>query len=165
MEQKQLNDLVYVQYNLQLRRNQLLNKRPNTNPIVLEDIDPTSYWVVESHPTEFDYDNYIGIDLDLQMKALVEHNVQLNADPLVLGPAPSPSITDTSSTQPRRKRISRLSQHAVVVPASATTSTVGDGDEEEEPWISLSDSDSEFEPDDVGFSSEVLQFTFVVETI
>lgn len=41
LDQKRLNDLVYVQYNLQLRHNQLLNKRPDSDPIVLEDIDPT----------------------------------------------------------------------------------------------------------------------------
>ena len=54
LDKKQLNDLVYFQYNLRLRHNQLLNKRPDSDPIVLEDIDPTSNWVVESHPTEFD---------------------------------------------------------------------------------------------------------------
>eukprot|EP00253_Pinus_taeda_P004410 PITA_04410 len=75
LEQKRLNDLVYVQYNLWLRRNQLLNKSLDTDLIVLENIDSTSDWVVESHPTKFDSDEDIGIDLDLQMEALVEHNV------------------------------------------------------------------------------------------
>jgi len=42
LDKKRLNDLVYVQYNLWLRRNQLLNKRPDSDPIVLEEIDPTS---------------------------------------------------------------------------------------------------------------------------
>eukprot|EP00253_Pinus_taeda_P027515 PITA_27515 len=105
LEQKRLNDLVYVQYNLQLRHNQSLNKRLDTNPIVLEDIDPTSDWVVESHPTEFDSDEDIGLDLDLQMEALVEHNVKLNANPFVPAPTPaptpSPPVVGTSSTQPR----------------------------------------------------------------
>eukprot|EP00253_Pinus_taeda_P015981 PITA_15981 len=50
LEQKWLNDLVFIQYNPQLRRNQLLNKIPNTDPIVLEDIDPSSDWVVETQP-------------------------------------------------------------------------------------------------------------------
>eukprot|EP00253_Pinus_taeda_P013256 PITA_13256 len=36
LDQKWLNDLVYVQYNLRLRRNQLLNKRPDSDPTVLE---------------------------------------------------------------------------------------------------------------------------------
>ena len=60
LDKKRLNDLVYVQYNLWLRRNHLLNKTPDSDPIVLEDIDPTSDWVVESRPPEFDPDE----DLD-----------------------------------------------------------------------------------------------------
>ena len=77
LEQKRLNDLVFVQYNLRLRRNQLLNKRPDSDPIVLEDIDPTSDWVVESRPPEFDPDE----DLDeLELEHPLQH-VQLNADP------------------------------------------------------------------------------------
>eukprot|EP00253_Pinus_taeda_P035111 PITA_35111 len=89
--------------------NQLLNKSPDSDPIVLEDIDPTSDWVVDTHPTEFDSDE--DLDLDLQMEASLEQNVQLNADPLVpaSGSAPSPSVASASSAQPRRKRISRLS--------------------------------------------------------
>eukprot|EP00253_Pinus_taeda_P001795 PITA_01795 len=63
LDQKRLNDLLYVQYNLRLRHNQLLNKRPDSNPIVLDDIDPTLDWVVQSHPTEFDSDE----DLDLNL--------------------------------------------------------------------------------------------------
>jgi hypothetical protein len=51
LEKKRLNDLVFVQYNLQLRCNQLLNKRPDSNPIVLDDVDPTSNWAVENSPT------------------------------------------------------------------------------------------------------------------
>eukprot|EP00253_Pinus_taeda_P017282 PITA_17282 len=76
-------------------------------------------------------------------------------DQLVLGLAPSPPVAGTSSTKPRWKHLSHLSQYAFVVPSNATTSAmvVGDGDEDEEPWVSLSDSDSESEPDDVGFSS------------
>ena len=65
---------------------------------MLEDIDPTLDWVVESHPIEFGSDKDIGIDLDLQIEALAEvaaeHNVQLNADPLVPGPAPSPPFVE-----------------------------------------------------------------------
>ncbi len=76
---------------------------------MLEDIDPTSDWVVESHLVEFDSDEDIGLALHLQMEGLVEHNVQLNADSLVPCQAPSPPIAGTSSTQPRRKHISPLS--------------------------------------------------------
>ena len=42
LEQKRLNDLVFVQYNLRLRQNQLMSKTPDLDPIVLDDIDPTS---------------------------------------------------------------------------------------------------------------------------
>eukprot|EP00253_Pinus_taeda_P021043 PITA_21043 len=42
LDQKRLNDHVFVQYNLRLRRNQMMNKTPNLDPIVLDDIDPTS---------------------------------------------------------------------------------------------------------------------------
>jgi hypothetical protein len=53
LEQKRLNDLVFVQYNLWLRCNQLLNKRSDTYPIVLDDVDPTSDSVAETHPVMF----------------------------------------------------------------------------------------------------------------
>ena len=51
-----------MQYNLRLRRNQLMNKRPDTDPIVLDDIDPTSDWLVEIQEPEFD--PYFDIELD-----------------------------------------------------------------------------------------------------
>eukprot|EP00253_Pinus_taeda_P032822 PITA_32822 len=139
--------------------NQLLNKRLDSDPIVLEDIDPTSDWVVESHPTEFASDE--DMDFELQMIVSLEHNVQLNADPDPLVPASasqpaSPPVAGASSTQPRQKRISRLSQVASVAqPASATTSTVAVGDDdEEEPWGPLfdSDDDPEIDPHDLGSS-------------
>eukprot|EP00253_Pinus_taeda_P020086 PITA_20086 len=151
-----------IWYNLWLRRNQLLNKRLDLNPIVLEDIDPTSYWAVESHPAEFYFDE--DLDLDLQGEASLEHDVQLNADPNPLVPASasqlaSPPIAGASSAQPRQKRndISRLSQlTSVAQPVSATTSTVAVGDDDdEEPWGPLSDSndDLEIDPHDLGSSS------------
>eukprot|EP00253_Pinus_taeda_P004648 PITA_04648 len=104
LDKKRLNDLVYVQYNLQLRRNQLLNKRPDSDPIVLENIDPTLDWVVESHPTEFSSDE--DMDYKLQTIATLEHNVQLNANPDPLVPASaslpaSPPVAGASSAQPR----------------------------------------------------------------
>eukprot|EP00253_Pinus_taeda_P002270 PITA_02270 len=73
LDQKRLNDLVYVQYNLQLRCNQLLHKRPDLDPTVLEDIDPTSDWVVESHLAEFAFDE--DMDYELQAIASLKHNV------------------------------------------------------------------------------------------
>eukprot|EP00253_Pinus_taeda_P004336 PITA_04336 len=63
LDKKRLNDLVYVQYNLWLRRNQLLNKRPDSDPMVLEDIDPTLDWVVESHLVEFDSNEELDLNL------------------------------------------------------------------------------------------------------
>jgi hypothetical protein len=57
LEQKRLNDLVFMQYNLWLRHNQLLNKRPDSYRIVLDDVDPTSDWVAETHSLEFDVDH------------------------------------------------------------------------------------------------------------
>ena len=101
LDQKRLNDLVFVQYNLRLRRNQLLNKRPDSDPIVLEDIDPTSDWVVESRLPEFDPNEDLEIDqLDV---AHPLQPVQLNADPdppaSVSQPARTP-VVGASSAQP-----------------------------------------------------------------
>jgi hypothetical protein len=75
LEKKRLNDLVFVQYNLRLRHNQLLNKRPDTDPIVLDDVDPTSDWVAETHQPEFDDDH------DLEMELAGQD--QMDADPLL----------------------------------------------------------------------------------
>ena len=65
---------------------------------MLEDIDPTSDWVVESCPPEFDSDEDIGVgmDFDTQIEPL------LNANPLLAGPVPSPPVVaaGTSSSQP-----------------------------------------------------------------
>eukprot|EP00253_Pinus_taeda_P013074 PITA_13074 len=152
LDQKQLNDLVYVQYKLRLRRNQLLNKRPDSDPIVLEDIDPTSDWVVESHLAKFDPDEDLDLDLDIETSVELEHAVQLNAYPnppaLVSQPVRT-LVVGASSAQPRQKHncistLSQLASAAVAQPASGTTSTatVGD-DDDEEPWGPLSDSDDD----------------------
>ena len=61
LEQKRLNDLVFVQYNLRLRRNQLMSKTLDLDPIVLDDIDPTSKWVEETKDPAFD------VDFDIDM--------------------------------------------------------------------------------------------------
>jgi hypothetical protein len=42
LEQQRLDDLVFMQYNFQLRLNLLLNERLDIDPIVLDDIDPSS---------------------------------------------------------------------------------------------------------------------------
>eukprot|EP00253_Pinus_taeda_P009791 PITA_09791 len=146
LDQKRLNDLVYVQYNLRLRRNHLLNKRPDSDPIVLEDIDPTSDWVVESCPAEFDPGEDFGLDIDLELDAAVQH-VQLNADPSASVSQPARTPTSSSQPEPRQKcsRIATLSQRA----STGTTSTVavGDDDDEEEPWAVGSDSDDDDDPE------------------
>ena len=88
LEKKWLND-VFVQYNLQLSCNQLLNKRPETDPIVLDDIDPSSEWA-ESHPTELD------VDFDIEAMELggVDRNANLVIEQVVGGSEPPrPSIT------------------------------------------------------------------------
>ena len=56
--------MVFVQYNLRLRHNQLLNKTPETSNIVLDDFDPTSEWVVESQAPVFDNEDLSWLDLD-----------------------------------------------------------------------------------------------------
>jgi hypothetical protein len=54
-----------------------LNKRPDSDPIVLDDVDPTSDWVVETHPPKFD------ADCDFEVDEVGQ--IQMDAYPL-LGP-------------------------------------------------------------------------------
>ena len=175
LEQKRLNDLVFVQYNLRLRRNQLLNKRPDSDPIVLEDIDPTSDWVVESRPPEFDPDEDLDVDIDMETSVELEHVVQLKPVQLNADPNPPASVSQPasrtpvvgaspSSAQPRQKRsrICTLSQLASASQPSGTgtgtTSIVAVGDDDdEESWGPLSgsasdDDDPEIGRDDLGSS-------------
>eukprot|EP00253_Pinus_taeda_P008392 PITA_08392 len=63
LEQKRLNDLIFVKYNFRLRRNQLMSKTPYLDPIVLDNIDPTSEWVEETEEPVFEVD--FDIDMDL----------------------------------------------------------------------------------------------------
>jgi hypothetical protein len=95
LEQKRLNDLVFVQYNLRLRCNQLSNKRPDTDPLVLDDVDPTSDWVAETHPPEFDVDH----DLEMELAG----QAQMDADPLLgpRGPIPVSYMAGPSGTAGR----------------------------------------------------------------
>lgn len=64
LEQKQLNDMVFVQYNFRLRHYQLLNKTLESNNIVLIEFDPTSEWVVESQAPTFDNEDFSWLELD-----------------------------------------------------------------------------------------------------
>ena len=59
-----MNDMFYVQYNLRLSRNQLLNKTLESSNIVLDDIDPSLERVVETQPTTFDNEDLSWMDLD-----------------------------------------------------------------------------------------------------
>ena len=43
-----------------------MSKILDTNPIVLDDIDPTSDWVVETQPLEF------GDDIDVELEDLLD---------------------------------------------------------------------------------------------
>ena len=111
---------------------------------MLEDIDPTSDWVVETCPPEFDSD--VGFDFDLEVEAM------LTADPLVADPVPSQRVAGagTSYSQPRRRRITRLfdsqgGKGKGIVP-------VEDVDLEEEAERVSSPSGSEFEEEDIGLS-------------
>jgi hypothetical protein len=66
----------------------LLNKRHDTYPIVLDDIDPTSEWVEESHPLEF----YLDKDMD---------DLGLGLDSVPLGEAEeskAPSMTHENTS-------------------------------------------------------------------
>jgi hypothetical protein len=77
-----------------------LNKRPNANPILLDDIDPTSKWVEETHLVEFDHDYDID---DLGW-------IDLSLDPPVgVGASVKPCIAQGSTS------------HATYVATSTTT--------------------------------------------
>ena len=56
--------MVYVQYNLRLRHNQLLKKTPSSGKITLDDFDPSSEWVVESQAPAFENEDLSWLDLD-----------------------------------------------------------------------------------------------------
>ena len=56
--------MVFVQYNLRLKCNQLQNKTPELCSIFLDDGDTSSYWVVETRPTAFDNEDLSWLDLD-----------------------------------------------------------------------------------------------------
>jgi hypothetical protein len=68
---------------------------------VLDDIDPTLDWVVESHPPEFD------VDYDLEVDGAGQ--VQMDADPLLgpRGPILESDMAGPSGTAGRRSHIPR----------------------------------------------------------
>jgi len=152
LEQKRLNDLVFVQYNLRLRRNQLLNKRPDSDPIVLDDVDPNSDWVVETHPPEFDVDFDLELDMDIETG-----NFQIDADPLlgVHGQIPVSDTAGPSGTASRSRRIGiprvpRRTRHT-----EAAGTDVPDDDEAEFESESETDDDADIvEGEDAHSSSD-----------
>jgi hypothetical protein len=88
LEKKRLNDMVFVQYNLRLRRNQLLNKTSESNNIFLDDVDPSSNWVVETQPAAFDNENLSWMDLDPKPH---QENLCTNVAPVPLPSGPRES--------------------------------------------------------------------------
>jgi hypothetical protein len=148
LEQKLLNDLVFVQYNLQLRHNQLLNKRPDSDPIVLDDVDPTSDWVAETHPLEFDV--YYDLEVELAWE------VQMDADPLLgpHSPIPVSDMAGPSGTAGRHSRVPRVPRRdrTRTTTASATServvTNVPDGDESEPELEFESETDDDVEGED-----------------
>jgi hypothetical protein len=107
----------------------LLNKRPDSYLIVLDDVDPTSDWAVETHPPEFDVDYDSEVELAGQ--------VQMDADPLLgpRGPITESDMAGPSGTAGRRSRIARVPRcsRTRTTTASATSERVvtyvPDGDE------------------------------------
>jgi hypothetical protein len=88
LEKKRLNDMVFVQYNRRLRRNQLMNKTPESNNIFLDNADPSSDWVVETQPTTFDHEYLSWMDLDPEPH---QENVCIDAAPVSLPSGPGES--------------------------------------------------------------------------
>ena len=94
----------------------MLKKRSDTDPIVLDDVDPTSDWVVETEEPEFD------VDFDIEVEALlVEHPHDVDVDPLlasVHGVDPDPDMPGSSrppALESRRKGKRPCSASIVVV--------------------------------------------------
>jgi hypothetical protein len=88
LEQKWLNDMVFVQYNLRLRHNQLMNKTREFSNIFLDDVDPSSDWIVETQPAAFDHEDLSWMDLDPEPH---QQNVCTDAAPVSLPSKPGES--------------------------------------------------------------------------
>jgi hypothetical protein len=111
---------------------------------VLDDVDPTSDWVVETHPPEFDDDH------DLEME--LARQAQMDADPL-LGPRgsipvsdmASPSGTAGSRSRCRIPRVPRRGTRTTTASAASecVVTNVPDADESEAESKSESDDDVE----------------------
>ena len=104
--------MVYVQYNLRLRRNQLLNKTPGSQTIVLEDVDPSSDWVVESQPAAFDNEDLSWMDLD-PLPQQEDVDIDVAVGPVPSGPgesshAPVEDVDDDSESDHEDLNISDI---------------------------------------------------------
>jgi hypothetical protein len=66
----------------------LLNKTPESNNIFLDDVDPSSDWVVETQPTTFDNEDLSWMDLDLEPH---QENVCTDVAPVSLPSGPGES--------------------------------------------------------------------------
>ena len=104
-----------------------MSKRPDTDPIVLEDIDPNSEWVVETQPPEF------GDDIDVELEDLLD--VPLDANPLLSMPSTHTGVDPeiampgmAGTSRPRPHTYSRQRHRHL---ASTTTSLADDFDPEE----------------------------------
>jgi hypothetical protein len=80
--------MVFVQYNLRLRHNQLMNKTPKSNNIFLDDVNPSSDWVVETQPTNFYHEDLSWMDLYPEPH---QENVCTDAAPVSLPYGPEES--------------------------------------------------------------------------
>ena len=142
MEQKLLNDLVFVQYNLRLRHNQLLNKRPDTDPIMLEDIDPNSESIVEIQPAEFESDFDIEVEDEMRRDAL-------DVDPLVPTPRDTGANLDIAGSGGTSTSGIRRSSHVARVSTRVVDVPEGESSEESEPDVDvehcMSSSGAEFD--------------------
>ena len=112
---------------------------------MLDDVDPTSDWVVETHPPEFDDDH------DLEMELARQAQMDANA---LLGPRGSIPVSDMAGPSRAagsrsRCRIPRVPRRGRTTTASATSecvvTNVPDADESEAESESESDDDIEGE--------------------
>jgi hypothetical protein len=65
-----------------------MNKTPESSNIFLDDIDPSSDWVVETQPTTFDHEDLSWMDLDPEPH---QENVCTDAAPVSLPSGPGES--------------------------------------------------------------------------
>ena len=94
------------------------------DPIVLEDVYPTSDWVVEAQSPEFDIDYDLEVEMELADDAVAH---QLDADPLVAkgtrGPIPELGIAGSHATTSRAKgTLSRIPRVPLMMMMSLSSS-------------------------------------------